>query len=422
MPTAETPETTPAAAEAFVCRSLDPREILSSAAEGICSVLNPVRCSVVRLDVERHPGRAFVFTALDDPAIEGYSLDLESYPEIVAAIDENRVVVVRDREDDPIARRIRERHRTLPFPLSLVLPIGYGARQFGVLFLRFDSAHVEMREEAIGLCRAIAAGAALALSNAAEYEELIARVEHREHEARSVEEAQRLRMEVLSAASHDLRTPLNSILGYSELLVEGAYGDLPPEARDVVGNLADNAHSLLQIVNTLIDHARLEEGKIQIVVTSGEVAALLEELRITIEPLTNRRPVRVRFHGRGPLPPLETDWLKLKRILLNLLHNALKFTDEGEISLTVSAEPDRLVFEVRDSGAGIAPEELGKIFEQFYRVNPKREEGPGGLGLTIVKRYSEMLHGELSVESRVGAGTTFRLRLPTRWPGFAPEA
>ncbi|MGH7896538.1 MAG: GAF domain-containing sensor histidine kinase [Candidatus Binatia bacterium] len=395
-----------------ITSSLDPKVVLSSLAAGTSRILNATRCSIVRLDPERHPGRAFVFSAVDDPSIEGYALDLEDYPEIAKALREERPILVRDRPDDPVAAEIRRRHRKLPFPLSVVVPISFQEKSFGALFLRFSDPEATIPDEAVGLCQMVALGAAIALNSAREYEQQVAEVKRREHQAELLREALKLRVEALSAASHDLRAPLNAIIGYVDLLTESSYGELESEQREVLAKVTHNAHSLLQIVDTLIDHARLEEGKITPVVSRGDIARLLEDLRLTIEPLIGQRPIAIEFRTRGRLPPLETDWLKLKRILLNLLHNAVKFTERGRISLVVSAAKGQVRFEVTDSGSGIPPEDLPGIFDRFYRANPTRADGPGGLGLSIVKRYCEMLGADISVKSRVGEGTRFLVRLP----------
>ncbi len=400
--------------------SLDPKVILSNLAERTSQILGATRCSVVRVDPVRHPGRAFVFTAADDPTIEGYSLNLEDYPEIQVALKENHPILVRDEPDDPVAARIRARHRKLPFPISVAIPLSYRAANFGVLFLRFSDPNHSINKQAIAFCQLIAFGAAVALHNLQEYEELLAEVKKREHEAQQLEDLNRLRMEILSSASHDLRVPLNSIVGYVDLLSECVYGETKPAQLEVLGYIADNAQALLQIVNTLVDHARLEEGKIPVTVSRGEVSTLLEELRITVEPLAQRRDIRLDFHSQGRIPSLETDWVKLKRVLLNLLHNSLKFTDHGSISLVASETNDRVRFEVADTGCGIAPETLPNIFNQFYRANPTRADGPGGLGLTIVKRYCEMLGGEISVTSELGKGSRFTVNLPVS-PVKAPS-
>lgn len=392
--------------------SLDPKVILSSLVEKTRNILRATRCSVVRLDPERHPGKAFVFTAADDPSIEGYRLDLDDYPEIRAAVAEDRPIIVRDDPEDLIAAEIRRVHRKLPFPLSVLLPLSYRGENFGVLFLRFSDLDHEVRWEEIGLCQLIAFGAAVALHNARDHEDTIADLRSREHELGQLEEAHTLRMEMLSAAAHDLRAPLNSVFGYVDLLSEGSYGTVTDEQKQILGYIADNAENLLQIVNSVVDYARLEEGNVPLQLGEGEVSRLLEELRIVVEPIARRRGLELEIVGSGPLPKARTDWSKLQRILLNLLHNALKFTDEGRISLSAEMEGERIRFRVTDTGQGIEPESLQTIFDRFTRLDPGREEGPGGLGLSIVKRYTEVLGGEVTVESEPGKGSSFTVTVP----------
>lgn len=399
-----------------ISSSLDPKIVLSSLAAGTSRILHPSHCSVVRVDAERHPGRGFVFTAVDDPALEGYSLDLADYPEIEIALREKRPIRIQNDLTDPIASLIRKRQRDLPFPLSVVLPICFESQTFGVLVLRFAEAGAAVSDEAVALCQTVAFGAATALNSAREYETLVAEVKRREHEAEALREALLLRIDLLSIASNDLRAPLNSIVGYLDLLGEGSYGELEPEQYGIVAQVERSALSLLEIVNSIIDHARLERGEIPLAVEAGEVAPLLEELRLAIEPLVSRRPVRIRFESAGSLAMLETDWLKLKRILLNLLHAALKFTDRGEVSLNVSSREGRIRFVVADTGSGIATADLSEIFDPFSGAHPARPKGPGGLGLTIARRYCEMLHGTINVASSIGQGTRFTIELPLRWP------
>lgn len=396
--------------------SLDPKIILTSLAERTSQILNATRCSVVRVDPERYPGKAFVFSAIDDPTIEGYALDLQSYPEIERALDQNLPILVRDEPDDEVADRIRKLHRKMPFPVSLAIPLTYRADSYGVLFLRFDDPDIEISREAIMFCQLIAFGAAVSLHNAREFQGLMAEVEQRESYAQQLADMNRLRMETLSAASHDIRVPLNSIIGYADLLADGAYGDVSEEQKGVLENIYENAQALVQIVNTLIDYARLEEGKVPVHLSEGEVSRMVDDLRLTLDPLLHKRETVLDFQIVGKPPLLRTDWGKLKRILTNLLHNAIKFTPEGTVSLEVREEDDSIFFEVQDTGIGIDPEHLPDIFDQWQRVNPDDARDPGGLGLSIVKRYTDMIGGRITVTSEPGTGTVFLLRVPLEPP------
>ena len=396
--------------------SLDPKTILTSVAERTSQLLNATRCSVVRVDSERYPGKAFVFSSIDDPTIEGYELDLEDYPEIEHALDQNLPILVRDEPDDEIAARIRKLRRKVPFPVSLAIPLTYQAESFGVLFLRFADAGVDISREAITFCQLIAFGAAVSLHNAQKLQSLMAEVHQRENYAQQLVDANQLRMETLSAASHDLRIPLNSIIGYTDLLTEGAYGEMPREQKQVLGHVNDNAQALLQIVNTLIDYARLEEGKVPVQVSDGEVPRLVDDLRLTLDPFLHNRSVELDFQIIGKPTLFRTDWAKLKRVLINLLHNAIKFTERGTVSLEVRQDEKNVTFEVGDTGIGIDPEHLPDIFDQWQRINPEDAGDPGGLGLSIVKRYTDMIGGRVAVTSKPGEGTTFLLRIPLECP------
>jgi signal transduction histidine kinase len=392
-----------------------PEQILSNLAEQTSSILSATRCSIVRVD-PHHAGKAFVFTAVDDPSIAGYTLDLAKYPEIQVALDTNAPILVRDDPDDPVAQRIREaqpNRRTLPFPLSLALPLTFRDQRFGVLFLRFADAHHELSPESIGFCQLIAFGAAFALYNAREHEAVLAEVKQRELRAQQLEDEYRLRVEALSAAAHDIRVPLNSIIGYTDLLTEGAYGAAADEQKQIFDYIGENAHALIQIVNTIIDYARLEGGQVPVMVTRGEIPRLLDDLRITIEPLVRTKAIELEIEASGNLPMLDTDWVKLKRVLLNLVNNAVKFTDHGSVTLSATADEHEVRFEVADTGPGIAAEDLVAIFDRWRRVNPTRRE-EGGLGLWIVKQYCSMLGGTVSVESVLGRGSRFSVVVPLR--------
>jgi signal transduction histidine kinase len=308
--------------------------------------------------------------------------------------------------------KIWARHRKLPFPLSVLFPIAYRGRSFGVLFLRFRDAAHPLRDEDLQFCELVAFGAAVALHNARENEQALAELRRREHEAERLEEALRLRMEMLSSAAHDLRTPLHSIVGYVDLLSEDAYGPVTEEQRGVLGEVASSAQALIDIVANLVDYARIDDGRFTVDVRDGEVSRLLEDVRFMIEPLARNRDLEIVFESEGPIPTVRTDWGKLRRIVLNLVHNAIKFTAEGGVSVRAGSADGRVWFEVEDTGRGIAPDQVASIFDRFYRVDPSENDAPGGLGLAIVKLYVERLQGTVTVESRPGEGSRFRVSLP----------
>ncbi|MCG3115544.1 MAG: PAS domain-containing sensor histidine kinase [Candidatus Manganitrophus sp. SA1] len=247
--------------------------------------------------------------------------------------------------------------------------------------------------------------------------ELQAANEALKQRTKEAEEASRLKSQFVSNVSHELRTPLNAIIGYTYLI-----GDLCREAggeqRTALEGIERNAGDLLQLINEVLDLSKIEAGKISVEQGEVEMAGLLKELVENMGRLTEGRPVRVDYKVAPDLPLIESDVGKIKQVLVNLLSNAIKFTPEGRVTMEAKASPAKGGIEVavQDTGIGIKPEALPKIFEAFYQsdADSTREFGGVGLGLRIVKDLVDLLQGEIRVESEYGKGSTFTLFLPYR--------
>ena len=234
--------------------------------------------------------------------------------------------------------------------------------------------------------------------------------------AEQLRRASELKTKFLSNMSHEFRTPLNSVLALSRLLLDRIDGDLTPEQERQVGYIRRSAESLLELVNDLLDLAKVEAGKVDIRPTAFTVGELFSGLRGALRPLLTSPAVELIFDIPDKVPNLFTDEAKVTQILRNLISNALKFTEEGEVRVTASfdAEKKRVNLSVRDTGIGIAPQDLGRIFEEFSQVDTriqKRVKGTG-LGLPLSKSLAELLGGELTVESVPGQGSVFKLSIP----------
>jgi signal transduction histidine kinase len=219
----------------------------------------------------------------------------------------------------------------------------------------------------------------------------------------------------LSHISHELRTPLNSIRALSGLLLDEVDGPLTPEQTRQVGYIRKSAETLTDLVNDLLDIAKVEAGKTEAHIGAFEVEDLLAGLRGLLKPLQAASGAELVFEDCPPLPTMQSDEAKVAQILRNLISNALKFTEQGEVRVAARQEPDgAIVFTVRDTGIGLAPEDQGRIFEEFEQVaGALQAKFKGtGLGLPLSRRLAELLGGSLSVESRLGEGSTFTLRLP----------
>lgn len=252
------------------------------------------------------------------------------------------------------------------------------------------------------------------------HEELEERVEARTRELQVVvaglERANGLKSEFVATMSHELRTPLSIILGYSDLLLDEAFGPLAADQADVILRLARNATSLFELVNATLDLSRLEAGTMGLELREIGVSRLLAEV---IEELEDP-PIDVKFlfNEASNLGRIRTDPGKLKVILRNLVSNAFKFTERGSVTLSTMALKGGIEFSVRDTGPGIAAEMHEVIFEAFRQGDgsASRVYGGVGLGLRIVRQLAEMLGGEVSLESREGEGAAFRVWIPASNP------
>jgi len=239
------------------------------------------------------------------------------------------------------------------------------------------------------------------------------------------EKAERLRLadelksKFLSNMSHEFRTPLNSILALSRILLDRTDGDLTPEQEKQVMFIRKGAESLAELVNDLLDLAKVESGKVDVLPTVFTTADLFGTMRGMLRPLLLNDQVNLIFEENSEIAPIVSDEGKIAQILRNLVSNALKFTDQGEVrvSVTMDAEHDEVTFTVADTGIGIPPEHRESIFQEFTQIqNPLQSRVKGtGLGLPLSRKLAELLGGTITVESSVGVGSSFFLTIPRRY-------
>ncbi len=239
-----------------------------------------------------------------------------------------------------------------------------------------------------------------------------------EWQSRELERAYRLKSEFLASMSHELRTPINALLGYTSLMRDRIYGDISKRQGEALDRMFAASQHLLELVNDVLDLAKIEAGKMPVHLEQVDVVALIQELSATVEPMVRQKRLEYRVELAPDLPVLETDRTRVKQILLNLLSNAVKFTHEGEIRVTARLAPGGggAEVEVGDTGIGIDPESLENIWEDFRQVDQSstREYGGTGLGLSITRKLLDLLGGSVRVESELGEGSVFTVRLPLR--------
>lgn len=231
---------------------------------------------------------------------------------------------------------------------------------------------------------------------------------------RKLDQASKHKSQFLANMSHELRTPITSILGYTELLQEDLRGD--PRYEQTISAVVRNVHHLLGLLDDILDHSKIEAGKLTMEKIRVRLAQIVAQASSMIEPQAQKKGLGFELIGLTPLPSaIVTDPLRLKQVLVNLLSNAVKFTERGSVALVISYEPvnRQLLFEVRDSGIGISPEKQAKLFEPFAQGDPSnaRRFGGSGLGLSISMRLVQLLGGTIELQTAEGRGSTFYVRL-----------
>jgi signal transduction histidine kinase len=261
----------------------------------------------------------------------------------------------------------------------------------------------------VSLMQSFADQSTIALENARLFNEIA-------QKSRELEIASQHKSQFVANMSHELRTPLAAILGYAELIQEGFYGPLPEKSMNALTRVRSNGKHLLGLINTVLDIAKIESGQFTLNMAEYAIDSVIETVRSATESLAQNKKLALTTDVAKPLPIGLGDEQRLTQVLLNLVGNAIKFTDTGEVRVTAKAINGHFAVSVTDTGPGIPEEHQARIFEQFHQVdssNTKAKSGTG-LGLAIAKQIVEMHGGRIWVESTLGKGATFQMELPTR--------
>jgi signal transduction histidine kinase/ActR/RegA family two-component response regulator len=230
------------------------------------------------------------------------------------------------------------------------------------------------------------------------------------------ESGSRAKSQFLANMSHELRTPMNAILGYSEMLMEDALETNQNRWHQDLSKVHTAGQHLLGLINDILDLSKIEAGKMELYLESFDLHQMVNEVVFTVQPLIQRQSNRLVVHCASEVQDLYADLTKVRQILFNLLSNAAKFTDRGTIILTLDLEPESnsVIFQVSDTGLGMTETQIENLFEAFMQADSStaRKYGGTGLGLAITKYFCEMMGGSIVVNSRIGQGTTFTVRLP----------
>jgi signal transduction histidine kinase len=290
----------------------------------------------------------------------------------------------------------------------LAVPLVHQNELIGALVVRRKRVGA-FAEHTVGLLQSFAAQSAVAIQNARLFREI-------EQKSRELEAASRHKSEFLANMSHELRTPLNAVLGYAELIQDGIYGEVPAKIQDVLERIQQNGRHLLGLINDVLDLSKIEAGQLMLSPVDYSMRELVLDVVSATEALAAEKKLALEVDVPKDLPPGHGDERRLTQVLMNLVSNAIKFTDKGSIGIRAQVEDSSFLVAVTDTGVGIAAEDRERIFEEFQQVDSSstRKKGGTGLGLAIARRIVELHGGRIWVESTPGQGSTFAFTLPLR--------
>ncbi len=294
------------------------------------------------------------------------------------------------------------------FRALLAVPLLREDKLIGGLVVR-RRAVGKFQKETVDLLQTFATQSALTIQNARLFREI-------EEKGRELEIASKHKSEFLANMSHELRTPLNAILGYTELILDKIYGDVPENIQEVLERVGKNGRHLLGLINDVLDLSKIEAGQLVLSLDDYSMQEVVHTVFTAVESLAAEKNLELKVsvspevaHGKG-------DEQRISQVFLNLVGNAIKFTEAGEVRVEATASNDNFVVSVSDTGPGLSEADKQMIFEEFHQVDGSstRKKGGTGLGLSIAKRIVEMHGGRIWVESTLGQGSTFWFTLPVR--------
>jgi signal transduction histidine kinase len=385
-------------------------EVLTTAMRFASAMMGADGSSILLTDRER--GELNFFIALGEKAKQLRNITLAKGEGIAGFVAESGLpIVVSDvRRENRFSQRV---DRTTGFKTRSIacVPLKVRGELKGVIEVVSKKAGA-FGDKELDMLTAIAGPVAVMIDNAALIQEV-----KRLHDR--LAEATRVKAELLATMTHEMRTPINIVIGNLDLVLRGYLGELTEKQRKCLETAMRNSGEALNLVSSLLDLSRFEAGQFVVHVEEFRLEDLWTELEMLFQIGLSGKAVELSWTVDGPLPALSTDRVKVKEILGNIVFNAVKYTDKGHIRVTAAPvqSGEQIAIEVTDTGVGIPKESLPYIFEPFRQMegSATRSLGGVGLGLAIAKRLINLLQGKVDVASDMGKGTTFRITMPTRY-------
>lgn len=324
------------------------------------------------------------------------------------AVIDRKTVHVHDLSEVPTSELRADFLRKHGTRTVLATPLLRKGTPIGVIMIR----RMEVRpfsDRQIALLETFADQAVIAIENVRLFREIQVKNEQ-------LETASRYKSQFLANMSHELRTPLNGILGLTEMILDKIYGEVPEKIRSALDDVQASGRHLLNLINDVLDLSKIEAGRATLSLQEYSMREVVQAIFTAMQPLAAAKHLKLKIRMPPDLPPGKGDQRRITQVLMNLVGNAIKFAESGEVRVEAKAADGSFLVSVSDSGPGIAPADQERIFEEFQQVDgsSSRAKGGTGLGLAIAKRIIEMHGGRIWVESKVGAGSTFTFSLPVR--------
>ncbi len=403
---------------AAVNRSLDLKTVLREALDKVVTILKFDAAWVYMMEPQKQQLRLEAYKGLSSKTAAMLAAQSRRSGVGRAAVSKDRRSAL---EDEPERERYRAvlSNRVQPrgYRGSIAVSIRTRDRVIGVLYaVNWESRRYTADD--LRLIESVAQGIGVALENAKLFAEIKKQSTELEKINQELRAATQAKSEFIAAMSHELRTPLNIMIGNADVTHDGIFGEVNEEQKSAMRKIARNGHVLLKMINDLLKLSRLEAKRLALEPSQVDIPEVLQHARDQVAQLNREQRLEIGWHVDEGLPQIFTDPVKLEEILHNLIGNAFKFTATGRIDIAARNQPERhsVEFSITDTGIGIDANDLKRVFEKFEQVKtPGKSKNDGvGLGLSIVKKYLELMQGGIRVESEPGKGSRFIFWLPHR--------